>query len=297
MDLFSMNKINIQEFYDQDTATLTYVVFDSISLDAIVVDPVLDYTPASSKYSTESVDQVTEFINSKQLTLHYILETHAHADHLSGAQFLKDHFPDSKLGIGSNIKIVQQKFKDIFNFKDFNENGIQFDILLDENSLLNAGTLSIQTIFTPGHTPACVSYVINNQAVFTGDVLFLEDFGTGRCDFPGGSASAMYDSVMKLYELDDHIQVYVGHDYQPGGRSLRFRSCIKDQKESNIHINSETKKEDFVYLRENRDKTLKAPKLLLQSLQVNIDAGQLPKSEDNGMPYLKIPLKRTPKKN
>lgn len=286
--------MNIKTFFDPDTSTLTYIVYDSATKDAVVIDPVLDYDPGSSKYNTESVDNVIQFINKKYLNLHYILETHAHADHLSGSQFLKRAFPESKLAIGKNIKLVQSKFKHIFNFKDFNESGIQFDLLLEDESVVKAGTLSIKVMFTPGHTPACSSYFINNEAVFTGDVLFMHDYGTGRCDFPGGSSETMYNSVTeRLYILPDYIKVFVGHDYKPGGRDVQYESTIGQQKKKNPQLNETTTKEEFIKMRDNRDSTLKSPKLLLQSLQVNIDAGNLPSPEDNGVGYLKMPLRKS----
>jgi glyoxylase-like metal-dependent hydrolase (beta-lactamase superfamily II) len=283
-------------FFDKDTATLTYIVYDEDSKDAIVIDPVLDYEPKASSYSTKSVDLVCEFINSNSLQLHYILETHAHADHLSGSQFIKTNFPNAKVGISSNITQVQKTFKHVFNFKEFNENGVQFDLLLEDNSELMAGSLKIKILNTPGHTPACASFFINNDSVFTGDVLFMHDYGTGRCDFPGGSSEQMYDSVKnRLYTLPDHIKVFVGHDYLPGGREVQFESTIGQEKKFNPQLNEHISKEDFVKSRDDRDKTLKAPRLLLQSLQVNIDAGTLPGAEDNGKSYLKIPLKKDSK--
>jgi glyoxylase-like metal-dependent hydrolase (beta-lactamase superfamily II) len=285
--------MQIKTFFDNDTSTLTYVVYDEKTKDSLIIDPVLNYDPASSKYSTESVDLVLNFINEQTLTVHYILETHAHADHLTGAQFLKEKLPQAKLAIGENITKVQSKFKHIFNFKEFNENGVQFDMLLKDNSTIHAGSISIKILFTPGHTPACSSYLINNEAVFSGDVLFMDDYGTGRCDFPGGSSADMYDSVTKrLYTLPDHTKVYVGHDYKPGGRELRYESSISKQKTSNPQLNQHTTREEFIKNRDARDKTLTSPRLLLQSLQVNIDAGHLPKEEDNGNSYLKIPLRK-----
>ncbi len=281
----------IKAFFDPQTFTLTYVVYDPESKDALVIDPVLNYTPESSTYSTESLDKVDAFIQSETLTLHVILETHAHADHLTGAQVLKARYPHSKIGIGENITLVQKTFKHVFNFKEFNENGIQFDILLNETDTLNAGTLTLKTMFTPGHTPACSSFLIED-AVFTGDALFMHDYGTGRCDFPGGDSGTLFDSIQKLYALPENTKVYVGHDYLPKGRDLAFESTIKLQKERNPHITSTTSKADFIKFRDSRDSSLKAPKLLLQSLQVNIDAGHLPQAEDNGKQYLKVPIRR-----
>ena len=288
--------MKVQHFYDSDTSTLTYVVFDAKTRDAIVIDPVLNYDSDSSHYKTESVDSVDDFLKKKKLKLHYIMETHAHADHLTGAQFLKEKYPKSKIVIGKNIKLVQKQFKHIFNFKEFNENGVQFDKLLDEHEEIYAGSLKVYVLFTPGHTPACSSYVINDKAVFTGDVLFMHDAGTGRCDFPGGSSEEMYDSIAtKLYTLADDVKVYVGHDYRPGGREMKFESTIGIQKKENPFLNATTSKDDFISFRDERDKTLRSPKLLLQSLQVNIDAGNLPEPEKNGVGYLKIPLRKKTK--
>ena len=283
--------MNVKTYFDQNTSTLSYIVYDSHTKDAVVIDPVLDYEAASSTYKTNSVDLICKFIKSHSLNLLYILETHAHADHLTGAQFLKKVFSSAIIAIGKNICFVQKTFKKIYNFKDFNENGIQFDRLLEDNEILYAGSLKIKVLFTPGHTPACSSYVINQEAVFTGDVLFMHDYGTGRCDFPGGSSAQMYDSVtQKLYTLPDELKVYVGHDYKPGGRASGYESSIGEQKKHNPQLNSHTTRDDFIKQRNARDKNLKSPQLLLQSLQVNIDAGQLPKVEENGKSYLKIPL-------
>lgn len=289
--------MKIKHFFDEATATLSYIVYEEVTNAAIVIDPVLNYDAAASSYDTHSIDALEAFINNKKLTLHTILETHAHADHLSGAQFLKERFPSSILAIGENIRLVQQTFKKVFNFKDFNENGIQFDRLLKDNETFKVGHLNIEIRFTPGHTPACSSYIVNQKAVFTGDVLFMHDFGTGRCDFPGGSAAAMYDSVtQRLYTLPDDVAVYVGHDYKPGGRVLLYKSTIGEQKKSNPQLNARTTREDFIHFRQTKDRSLTAPKLLLQSLQVNIDAGLLPAKEDNQTAYLKVPIKQNKKR-
>lgn len=287
--------MKVEAFFDSVTATVTYVVFDHDSKDAVVIDPVLDYDAAASDYDLKSVNAVIEFVKKESLTVHYILETHAHADHLTGSQFLKPLLGNPKVVIGANIKLVQKTFKTIFNFKDFNENGVQFDQLLDDNSEIQAGSLTIKTLYTPGHTPACVSYYINQEAVFTGDALFMHDYGTGRCDFPGGSSETLYHSVTnRLYTLPDETIVYVGHVYANTDKKEFYKSTIGIQKESNIQLSKHTTKDDFVSFRDSRDATLKSPKLLLQSLQVNIDAGHLPDQEDNGAAYLKVPIK--PKK-
>lgn len=282
----------VKEFFDSATWTLTYVVYDTASKDAVIIDPVWDYDPAASKMSTASADAVLEFVKTNNLKVHYILETHAHADHVSGSQVLKKHIPGAKVGIGAKITDVQKVFKNVFNLdKDFPTDGSQFDLLLEEDKTLNAGTLKIETLYTPGHTPACASYVIDDN-VFTGDALFMPDYGTGRCDFPAGSADALYTSVHeKLYTLPDHYKVFVGHDYLPNGRELQFQSTIGEEKEKNVQLGMKTTREQFVEFRNNRDKKLAAPRLLLPSVQVNIDAGHLPKPEDNGTRYLKVPLK------
>lgn len=285
-------KPKVKEFFDKATSTLTYVVYDDSTHDAVVLDPVWDYDQAASRMSTTSVDQVLQFINKQKLNVHYILETHAHADHVSGSQILKQKIPGAKVAIGARIKDVQEVFKNVFNLDpNFKTDGSQFDLLLEENKRLQAGSLKIQTIYTPGHTPACGSYVIGDL-VFTGDALFMPDGGTGRCDFPGGDADTLYTSVHeKLYKLPDDFKVYVGHDYQPNGRELQFKTTIGEQKTKNIHLKDQTTREQFVEFRKNRDKSLAAPKLLLPSIQVNIDAGNLPESEKNGQRYLKIPVR------
>ncbi len=282
----------VKEFFDKATWTLTYVVFDSTTKDAVILDPVWDYDPGSSKMSTTSVDRVLEFVQKNELKVHYILETHAHADHVSGSQVLKSKLKGAKIGIGARITDVQRVFKTVFNLSpEFRTDGHQFDLLLEEGVPLRAGSLDVETIFTPGHTPACASYVIGD-AVFTGDALFMPDYGTGRCDFPAGSSEDLFHSVHeKLYQLPDSYRVFVGHDYMPGGRALAFESTIEEEKKNNIQLKAETTKDQFVEFRNKRDKTLAAPRLLLPSVQVNIDAGSLPKAETNGTRYLKIPIR------
>ncbi|MCX7674614.1 MAG: MBL fold metallo-hydrolase [Bdellovibrionaceae bacterium] len=285
-------KPEVKAFFDKDTWTLTYVVFDPQSKDAVVVDPVWDYDPAASKVSRKSVDEVLRFISEKGLKLHYILETHAHADHLTGAKLIQQAYPQAKVAIGANITEVQGVFKKIYNFDDsYRTDGTQFDLLLKDGQEVKAGTLTIKTIATPGHTPACVSYLIGD-AVFTGDALFMPDFGTGRCDFPAGSAEQLYHSIHeKLYKLPDETRVFVGHDYQPDGREVKWESTIGEEKKYNIQLNANTTKEQFVNFRKHRDAQLAAPKLLLPSIQVNVFGGVLPKPESNGVPYLKIPVR------
>lgn len=283
----------VKDFFDKGTWTLTYVVYDPVTLDAVVIDPVWNYDQASSKLTTESVEEVFSYIQKNHLKIHLILETHAHADHISGSQVLKQKIPSAKVGIGSRITEVQKVFKDFFNFDNsFLTDGSQFDILMQEEEPLLAGSLKVETLYTPGHTPACCTYVVGD-AVFTGDAIFMPDSGTGRCDFPAGSAAELYNSIHeKIYKLPDHYRVFVGHDYQPNGRDLAFETTIGHEKLKNIQLKAETAKIDFIAFRSARDKTLSAPKLLLPSVQVNIRAGQLAESESNGMSYLKIPIRK-----
>jgi glyoxylase-like metal-dependent hydrolase (beta-lactamase superfamily II) len=285
-------KPTVKVFFDKATWTLTYVVSDDKTKDAIVIDPVWDYDPGASKMSTESAELVLAYIQENKLNVHYILETHAHADHISGSQVLKKKLPQAKVGIGSRITEVQKVFKEFFNLSsDFATDGSQFDLLLTEDKILKAGTLEIKTIFTPGHTPACGSFIIGD-CVFTGDAIFMPDYGTGRCDFPAGSADDLYTSVHeKLYKLPDSTRVFVGHDYMPNGRSLEFETTIGESKMKNIQLKAETSRDEYVSFRKNRDKTLAAPRLLLPSVQINIEAGLLPAPDSNGTRYLKIPVR------
>ena len=282
--------MSIEAFHDPATFTLTYVVHDPATRDAIVIDPVLDYDPASSRTSTASVERVAAFVQERGLTLHYVLETHAHADHLSGSQYLKRRF-GARVAIGERIVEVQEVFGPVFDMAPpFTPDGVQFDRLLADGERFMAGSLAIEVIATPGHTPACVSYRMGD-AVFTGDALFIEDYGTGRCDFPRGNAEALYTSVHdRLYALPDATRVFVGHDYQPNGRPLRWETTIGASKELNVQLRASTSRQEFVDRRRARDATLSAPRLLYPSVQVNIDAGRLPRPHANGRRYLVIPL-------
>ena len=285
--------MKIEAFFDERTWTLTYVVWADASKDAVVIDPVLDYEIIGSKYWTESSDRVIEFIQRHQLNLHYILETHAHADHLSGSQVLKSKFPEAKVAISSHITTIQSIFKPIFELPvHFPVDGSQFDKLIEDNETFEAGELKIHALSTPGHTPACSSYLIED-ALFTGDTLFMPDMGTGRCDFPSGSAQALHASIThQLYTLPNTTRVFVGHDYRPGGRELAYETTIGEQKAKNIQLSALTTLEDFVEFRTARDAQLAAPKLLYPSVQINIDAGHLPSPERTGSRLLKMPLQR-----
>ena len=280
--------MNIQHFYDAATYTLTYVVFDPATRDAVVIDPVLDFDPASGRTSTASIEQVAAFVRREGLRVHAVFETHAHADHLSGSQYLRTRF-GARVAIGRRITEVQQTFRPIFG-NPIAVDGSQFDMLLDDYARVQAGTLSVEVLPTPGHTPACVSLKIED-AVFTGDALFIEDYGTGRCDFPRGDAEALYHSVHEvLYALPDATRVFVGHDYQPNGRALRFETTIGAEKRANVQLSIETTREAFVSFRRTRDAGLAAPRLLFPSVQVNIDAGRLPAPGPDGLRRLQIPL-------
>ncbi len=280
----------VKAFFDDQTYTLTYVVHDPESLDAVVIDPVLDYDPLASQTSTASVDDVLAYVTSNKLKLHYVLETHAHADHLSGSQILRER-TGAKVAIGAKITHVQETFKGVFDLpNDFATDGSQFEELLEEGEIVRAGTLAIEVIFTPGHTPACVTYKIGD-AIFTGDSLFIEDYGTGRCDFPMGSADDLYTSVHeKLYTLPDETRVFVGHDYLPNDRPLRYESTIGVEKRENKQLSAETSREAFVEMRRVRDASLSPPRLIYQSVQVNVNAGRLPAMHANGRRYLVLPL-------
>lgn len=281
----------VKGFFDPNTYTITYVVHHPETKDAVIIDPVWDYDPAASRLFTESIQKVFKYVEENNLKLHYVLETHAHADHITAATIVKQKYPHVKVVIGENIKKVQEIFKKIYNFDDsYKTDGSQFDKLIKDGEEIQAGALTIKAINTPGHTPACTTYVISD-AVFTGDTIFMPDFGTGRCDFPGGSAETLYESItQRLYKLPDHYRLFVGHDYQPDGRPPAWETTIGDQKKFNIHISCETSKEQFVRFRTQRDAQLAAPKLLLPSIQINVFGGRLPKPESNGVSYLKIPI-------
>lgn len=282
--------MQVEAFFDDGrTFTLTYVVYDEHSKDAVIIDPVLDLDTTPWRTFTESIEKVAGFVAEHRLKVHWVLDTHVHADHLSGAHELKERFA-SKAAIGSNISVVQEIFKGAFNLsRDFPTDGRQFDRLLKDGDVLDAGTLKIEVMHTPGHTPACNTYKIG-AAIFTGDVLFVPDVGVARCDFPRGSAKDLYNSVTtRLYTLPDSTPVYVGHDY-PKGRAVRWMTTIGESKQHNVDLPAGRSEAEFVERINARDKQLAAPRLLFPSLQVNINAGVLPTAENNEVSYLKIPL-------
>ncbi len=279
--------MRVQPLFDARTSTLSYLVFDEKTRDAVVIDPVLDYEPVGSYTHTESVDRLSALVRSEGLTLRWVLETHAHADHMTGAQILRRRF-DARVAIGAAITEVQATFKDVFALERLATDGSQFDRLLHDGDTLEAGSITIEAISTPGHTPACMTYKIGD-ALFTGDLVFMDDYGTGRCDFPKGSAARMYESVQKLYRLPDAMRVHPGHDYPPATRSWKYETSIGASKDHNPQLSARTSLEEFVAMRNARDATLAAPKLLFPSVQVNIDAGRMP-AEKNGKRYLVTPI-------
>lgn len=284
-----MSKPDVSAFFDEATFTVTYVVSDPATGRAAVIDPVLDFDPASGRTSTTSADKVVAHVNDNKLGVDWVLETHVHADHLSGAPYMKEQL-GGKAAIGRNVTAVQETFKGIFNLKDLATDGTQFDHLFGDADTFAVGNISGHVIATPGHTPACITYVIGDAA-FVGDTLFMPDFGTARTDFPGGSAPQLYESIRKILALPDDTRLFMCHDYKaPGRDEFAWETSVAEQKASNIHINDKVSREEFVEMREGRDSQLGMPKLILPSLQVNLRAGELPAPEDNDVRYLKIPL-------
>lgn len=280
----------VKAFFDTDTETYSYVVYDQTKGHAAIIDTVLDYDPKSGRTSTKGAQAIVDFVREQQLTVDWILETHAHADHLSAAPFVRDAV-GGKIAIGEHIRGVQTIFRDVFNLeKEFMVDGSQFDKLFSDNDTFSFGKLTGRIIYTPGHTPACVSIQIEN-AVFVGDTLFMPDVGTARCDFPGGDPSILYRSVHdRLLSLPDATELYMCHDYPPTNRAHENKTTVAEQKKSNIHVGAGISEAEFVAMRKKRDATLEMPRLILPSIQINVRAGQTPPAEDNGVTYLKIPL-------
>ena len=283
------NGLNIEPFFHTQSSTLSYVVYTNDGPDCIVVDPVLDFDMSSGTVSSESAAQLVEFIERNDLALHTVLETHAHADHMSAAMWLKQRC-GARIGIGSGIKAIQQYFAPLYGMApEYANVSSYFDFFIDDGDVLTIGNMSVRCLHVPGHTPACMAYGIAD-AVFVGDTLFMPDAGTARCDFPGGSASQLFQSVRKLLALPADTRIFVCHDYQPNGRELNYVATVAEHREANIHINDLSSKEDFVTLRTARDSTLSMPSLILPSIQVNIRAGQLPRNHQSNQPALTIPL-------
>jgi len=284
-----MSSPDVKAFFDEATFTVSYVVSDPVTNRAAVIDPVLDYDPVSGRTSTQSADALIAYLRAEDLGVDWIIETHVHADHLSGARHVREQV-GGRTGIGSGVTAVQEAFKGIFNIRDFATDGGQFDHLFVDGESFKVGNIDSRVIATPGHTPACVTYVIGDSA-FVGDTLFMPDYGTARTDFPGGSAGQLYNSIQKILKLPDDTRLFMCHDYKaPGRDDYAWETSVKEQRENNIHINKTIDKAAFVELREGRDAQLGMPKLILPSIQVNIRGGQFPDPEDNGIRYLKTPI-------
>ena len=284
-----MQKPIVKAFFDQGTWTFTYVVYEKPNTPCVVIDSVLNYDPKSGRTKTKSADEVIAFVKEQGLTVDWILETHAHADHLSAAPYLQKHL-GGKIAIGSHIQDVQKVFKGIFNLEsEFPTNGSQFDYLIEEGQDLHAGNLTIHPLFVPGHTPACMAYVIGD-AIFVGDTIFMPDVGTARCDFPGGNANTLYQSMQKILSYPDDTRLFMCHDYPPTDRPIAYETTVGEEKRKNIHVHEGVTESQFVEMRNQRDKTLEMPVLILPSIQVNIRAGHPPPAEANGKTYLKIPF-------
>lgn len=280
----------VLSFFDKQTNTVSHIVIDNKTKSCAIIDSVLNFNSNAGATSTESSDQLIKVITQRDLTLQWILETHVHADHLSASLYLQNQLGGKK-AIGSSIPNVQKFFASVYNFGDnLPPDGSQFDVLFDDNETFNIGSLTAKVLHTPGHTPACVTYLVGDYA-FVGDTLFMPDYGTARCDFPGGDAEQLYHSIQKLYQLPEDTKLYMCHDYLTAERNeFKWITTVAEQKNANIHINASTSIKDFVAWRTERDAQLNMPALMLPSVQVNIRAGKMPPKEDNGVNYLKIPI-------
>ncbi len=285
----ALSRPQVQGIFDPATWTVTYVVHQGVGSSCVVIDSVLDYDPKSGRTKHTSADKVIDFIRTNDLQLQWILETHAHADHLSAASYLKSKL-GGKTGIGEHITEVQKVFKGIFNLEPaFKLDGSQFDYLFKEDEEIRAGDLIGKTLFVPGHTPACVAFQFGDT-VFVGDTLFMPDVGTARCDFPGGDAKTLYASTRKLLSLPPETRLFMCHDYPPSDRAVQFETTVADQRAKNIHVHDGISEQEFVAMRTKRDATLEMPVLILPAVQINIRAGEMPPKEANGIAYAKIPL-------
>lgn len=282
-------KPEVKGFFDRATCTITYVVADPASRRAAIVDPVLDYDPKAARTATRSADEVLAHVERAGLTVDWLLETHVHADHLSAAPYLKERL-GGRTAIGAHVAAVQATFKKLFNLEPaFATDGRQFDHLFGADEPFLLGAIAGRALYTPGHTPDCVTYMIGDAA-FVGDTIFMPDYGTARCDFPGGDAATLYRSIRQILALPPATRLFMCHDYMPGGREPRWETSIADEREGNIHVHDGVAERDFVTMRRARDETLGMPVLLLPAVQVNVRAGALPPPEANGVSYLKIPI-------
>jgi glyoxylase-like metal-dependent hydrolase (beta-lactamase superfamily II) len=281
----------ITSFFHQGSNTICHVVREPEWRRCAIIDAALDYDQAAGRTRTELADQIVAFVREHDLAVDWILETHAHADHLSAAPYLREQL-GGRIGIGAHITEVQKLFKGVFNLeKTFNTDGAQFDHLFAEGERFAIGALEGHVLYTPGHTPACVTYV-TGDAAFVGDTLFMPDGGTARADFPGGDAATLYHSIEKILALPPATRLFVCHDYGPGGRAIAWETTVAEERAKNLHVHDGVSEAEFVKLRTERDKSLKVPQLLIPSIQVNMRAGELPPPEDNGVSYIKVPLNR-----
>jgi glyoxylase-like metal-dependent hydrolase (beta-lactamase superfamily II) len=281
----------VHSFFHEASNTIAHMVHEPAGRRAAIIDAALDFDQAAGRTKTAFVEEIIAFVRERQLEIVWILETHAHADHLSAAPYLKAQL-GGQIGIGEHITDVQRLFKDLFNVeKTFNTDGSQFDHLFEEGERFAVGALAGHVLYTPGHTPACITYVIGDAA-FVGDTLFMPDGGTARADFPGGSAAMLYRSIAKILALPPATRLFVCHDYGPGGRAIAWQTTVAEERAKNIHVREGVSEAEFVEMRTKRDKTLAVPQLLIPSIQVNMRAGELPPPEDNGVSYIKVPLNR-----
>lgn len=285
-----MTKPEVTAFFDEPTNTVSYVVADPATRRCAVVDSVLDYDPSSGRTDRRSAERIIAFVRERGLEVEWVLETHVHADHLSAAPLVKQEL-GGKLAIGQDITTVQDVFGKIFNAgTEFQRDGRQFDHLFEDGETFRLGSIEARAIHTPGHTPACMTYVIGDAA-FVGDTLFMPDYGTARCDFPGGDARTLYRSIQKIFRLPDETRLFLCHDYKaPGRDEYRWETTVGEEKRHNVHVREGISEDEFVAMRTARDRTLAMPRLILPSVQVNMRAGELPPAEDNGVRYLKVPL-------
>ncbi len=286
-------QMQVEGFFDPATFTVSYLILDRDSGQCALVDSVLDYDPKSGRTRTDSADRLAARVRDLGATVQWILETHVHADHLTAAPYLQQRL-GGRIAIGQQIATVQKVFGNLFNAEaTMPRDGSQFDVLLSDGEQFRIGELHCRAMHTPGHTPACMTYVVSDasrSAAFVGDTLFMPDYGTARCDFPGGDARTLYRSINRILSLPADTMLYMCHDYQPGGRELRYACTVEDERRNNIHVRDGIGEEEFVAMRTRRDATLEMPTLLLPSVQVNMRAGHLPEPESNGKRYLKIPL-------
>lgn len=281
---------NVKAFFDTTTNTVSYLVKDPDSTKCAIIDSVLDFDYASGHTDTKSADEVIAYVKAEGLQPEWLLESHVHADHLSAAPYIQEQV-GGKIGIGDQISVVQNVFGKVFNEgTQFQRDGSQFDMLFKEGDTFKIGNLEVNVMHTPGHTPACLTFVIGNAA-FVGDTMFMPDFGTARCDFPGGSAEVLYNSIQKILSLPDETKIFVGHDYKaPGRDEFAWETTVAEQKARNIHVGVSKGADEFVEMRTKRDAELSVPKLIVPAIQVNMRAGQMPEPDANGQVYLKVPI-------